>query len=149
MVPRVPHSLLFSSPAHVEDPRWKLFNKYRFDCMNLEFLATEGEYLKAILRRAPFKAILRRAPSVPLRWLRWYNCPYSSFPRWIPMHNLRVIEVAGSRLKNLWKSKSQVCKYMPLLLYIAFQGDKYVHLFQFHVSFQFADDTPHKPFLIA
>eukprot|EP00253_Pinus_taeda_P016207 PITA_16207 len=98
MVPRLPQYFLFTSPSHLKDPKWNLFNKDRYDCMKLKILATEGDYLKAILRTVP---------SAPLIWLCWYHCPYSSLPSWVPMENLRVLEVAGSRLEMLWQLQSQ------------------------------------------
>lgn len=52
--------------------------------------------------------ILRRVHSPNLIWLRWRECPYYSLPSWIPMDNLRVLQVFGSVLKTLWQSKSQV-----------------------------------------
>jgi len=67
--------------------------------LNLRLIATEDGYLKLILKRA-------RSPH--LLWLRWYKCPYSCLPSWIPMENLRVLEVAGLKLKLLWERESQV-----------------------------------------
>lgn len=70
---------------------------------NLQLLATEDGCLKRIFSRV-------RSPH--LIWLCWSKCPYSSLPSWIPMDNLRVLEVAGSRLNVLWPHESQG----PLLL---------------------------------
>eukprot|EP00253_Pinus_taeda_P005269 PITA_05269 len=64
----------------------------------LRILASEYYYVEAILRRV-------RSPH--LIWLRWYKCPYSSLPSWVPLGNLRVLEVRGSRLKTLWQQESQ------------------------------------------
>ena len=43
-----------------------------------------------------------------LVWLRWENYPYTSFPSWISMKNLRVQQVVGRNLETLWQRKSQV-----------------------------------------
>jgi len=66
---------------------------------NLKFLAAEGGYVEDILTRVG---------SPDLIWLRWYNCTYSYLPSWIPMENLRVLEVYGSKLTELWRPESQV-----------------------------------------
>eukprot|EP00253_Pinus_taeda_P031903 PITA_31903 len=73
-----------------------LFNTDRYH--GLRILASEDYYVEAILRRV-------RSPH--LIWLRWYKCPYSSLPSWVPLGNLRVLEVRGSRLKTLWQQESQ------------------------------------------
>jgi len=77
-----------------------LNNSGRGCILNLLLVATEDGYLERILRRV-------RSPN--LIWLRWYKCPYSCLPSWIPMENLKVLEVAGEKLKILWKRQSQVC----------------------------------------
>jgi Leucine-rich repeat (LRR) protein len=64
----------------------------------LQLLATEGGMLEQILRRV-------QSPN--LIWLRWYKCPYSSLPSWIPMKNLRVLEVRGNKLQHLWHAEHQ------------------------------------------
>lgn len=56
--------------------------------------------------------ILRRVQSPDLIWLRWYGCDYSSLPDWIPMKDLRVSEVEGSKLEILWPHQSKVGKYI-------------------------------------
>jgi hypothetical protein len=66
---------------------------------NLKFLAAEGGYVEDILTRVG---------SPDLIWLRWYKCTYSYLPSWIPMENLRVLEVYGSKLTELWRPESQV-----------------------------------------
>jgi hypothetical protein len=75
--------------------------------LNLRLIATEDGYLERILKNA-------RSPH--LLWLRWYKCPYSCLSSWIPMGNLRVLEVAGLKLKLLWERESQVCLFVFLKL---------------------------------
>eukprot|EP00253_Pinus_taeda_P002613 PITA_02613 len=69
---------------------------------NLQFVATaDGYYLKPILDKTS---------SPNLRWLRWHNCPYSCVPKWIPMENLRVLEMTemiGYGFNSLWKEESR------------------------------------------
>jgi hypothetical protein len=66
---------------------------------NLKFLAAQGGYVEDILTRVG---------SPDLIWLNWYKCTYSYLPSWIPMANLRVLEVAGRKLTELWRPESQV-----------------------------------------
>jgi Leucine-rich repeat (LRR) protein len=66
-----------------------------FGTRKLQLLHTEGDLTERILRRA-------RSPN--LIWLRWYKCPYSSLPSWIPLKNLRVLELQGNKLESLWPS---------------------------------------------
>eukprot|EP00253_Pinus_taeda_P020364 PITA_20364 len=80
----------------LENCKRALFNTDRYH--GLRILASEDYYVEAILRRV-------RSPH--LIWLRWYKCPYSSLPSWVPLGNLRVLEVRGSRLKTLWQQESQ------------------------------------------
>ena len=94
---------------------WSLYNRHPLEMRhplamrNLRLVATEESYLEDILSRVK---------SPHLIWLRWYGCSHSSLPHWIPMKNLRVLEVAGSRLNTLWPH-SQVGKYMcPFSLFI-------------------------------
>eukprot|EP00253_Pinus_taeda_P035438 PITA_35438 len=63
-----------------------------------ELLVTEGDHLKRILKRA-------HSPNFV--WLRWYECPCSFLPSWMPMKNLRVLHVRGGNLKTLWEEESQ------------------------------------------
>eukprot|EP00253_Pinus_taeda_P001263 PITA_01263 len=69
---------------------------YRF--RKLQLVATEDRHLESILRRVE---------SPNLIWLRWNNCPFSCLPPWIPMKNIRVLEVVGIKLKKLWQAESQ------------------------------------------
>lgn len=69
---------------------------YRFT--NLQLLAIEDGHLNNIMRKVE---------SFNLIWLRWKNCPYSCLPSWIPVKNIRVLEVAGSKLKIPWRPESQ------------------------------------------
>jgi Leucine-rich repeat (LRR) protein len=64
----------------------------------LQLLDIENGHLVRILRKVHLPNLL---------WLRWRECPYYSLPSWIPMENLRVLQVYGSVLKTLWQSKSQ------------------------------------------
>lgn len=76
-----------------------LFNNIRFrGILNLQLVASEEGYPERILRRA-------RSPH--LMWLRWYKCGNSCLPSWIPMESLRVLEIAGAKLKLLWQHESQ------------------------------------------
>lgn len=65
----------------------------------LQLLDIEGGHLKSVLERV-------QSPN--LIWLRWRGCPDSSLPLWIPMKDLRVLQVRGRVLKTLWHGKSQV-----------------------------------------
>lgn len=51
--------------------------------------------------------ILTRVQLPNVIWIRWYKCPYSSLPTWIPTQNLTYLEVGGSLLQTLWKAQSQ------------------------------------------
>ena len=73
---------------------------------NLKFVAAQDGYVEDILTRAG---------SPDLIWLHWYECPCSYLPSWIPMENLRVLEVAGSKLTELWRPESQACKCVSSL----------------------------------
>eukprot|EP00253_Pinus_taeda_P009561 PITA_09561 len=76
----------------------KLIDRAPYSFRNLQLVATEDGNLKSILRRVE---------SPNLKWLRWTDCPYSCLPSWIPMENLRVLEVGGKKLKTLWQAESQ------------------------------------------
>ena len=52
--------------------------------------------------------ILTRVHLPKLTWLRWHKCPYSSLPSWMPMENLRVLEVYGGLWTSLWEGEWQV-----------------------------------------
>lgn len=77
----------------------KLMDTTPYCFRNLQLVATEDGNLKSILRRVE---------SPNLKWLRWNNCPYTCLPSWIPMKNIRVLEVGGNKLKTLWRAESQV-----------------------------------------
>ena len=47
---------------------------------------------------------------------RWFECPYFFLPFWIPMENLRVLNVDGTKLKTLWHVKSQVNRKWQYLI---------------------------------
>jgi hypothetical protein len=51
--------------------------------------------------------ILRTVQSPNIIWIRWYRCPFSSLPCWIPMKYLKYLEVGGSALETLWQDQSQ------------------------------------------
>jgi Leucine-rich repeat (LRR) protein len=74
-------------------------NNLEFDGQGeLQLVATRGHYLQSMLRG-------QQSPH--LIWLRWYRCPYPSLPSWIPMKNLRVLEVEGRGLNTLWPDEAQ------------------------------------------
>ena len=54
------------------------------------------------------ESIMTRVESPNLIWLRWNNCPYSRIPSWIPLRNLKALEVVGNKLKLLWRAESQI-----------------------------------------
>ena len=68
----------------------------------LQLLEAEGD----------FESILTSLRSPKLIWLRWNASIYSSMPSWIPMHDLRILEVFGLELESLWQCQSQVCRYI-------------------------------------
>eukprot|EP00253_Pinus_taeda_P015958 PITA_15958 len=70
------------------------------DVTTLELLDTEDAILERILRR-----LEEHVPS--LIWLRWNKCPEPSLPSWIPLRNLRVLQVSGSELRTLWEDVLQ------------------------------------------
>lgn len=74
---------------------------------NLHFLEAEGIVVESILTKVQ---------SPKLMWLHWINCPHSSLPPWLPMHDLRVLEVAGKELKILWKCESQAPMHLRKLI---------------------------------
>eukprot|EP00253_Pinus_taeda_P005779 PITA_05779 len=77
----------------------KLMDTTPYCFRNLQLVATQDGNLKSILTRVE---------SPNLKWLRWNDCPYSCLPSWIPMKNLRVLEVGGKKLKTLWQAESKV-----------------------------------------
>lgn len=93
----------------------RMFPKETFDdslelfgmISDLHFLEAEGSVVESILTKV-------RSPK--LMWLHWINCPHSSLPPWLPMHDLRVLEVAGKELKILWKCESQAPMHLRELI---------------------------------
>ena len=65
----------------------------------LQLVDTEGSLLEPILKRVKLPKLI---------WLRWKECPFSSLPPWVPLKNLRVLQVSGYRLETLWELESQV-----------------------------------------
>jgi hypothetical protein len=65
----------------------------------LQIFDTEYALLDSILRSVEFPKLL---------WLHWNKCPRSYLPSFIPMENLRVLQVSGSQLKTLWQDESHV-----------------------------------------
>lgn len=90
-------------PKETSDDSLELFGMIS----DLHFLEAEGSVVKSILTKV-------RSPK--LMWLHWINCPHSSLPSWLPMHDLRVLEVAGKELKILWKSESQAPMHLRELI---------------------------------
>lgn len=48
-----------------------------------------------------------------LKWLCWTNnifspCKHYTLPPWVPMKNLRVLQIEGDRLKTLWEEELEV-----------------------------------------
>eukprot|EP00253_Pinus_taeda_P036292 PITA_36292 len=85
----------------------RLLDNFRFcGILNLQLVSAEGDYLERILMRA-------RAPQI--QWIRWYKCTHSSLPSWIPMENLKVLEVEGNKLRVLWERESQVPRQLRKL----------------------------------
>ena len=87
-------------------PLWQSFGDSFSDDVSrriskLELLEAEGDFVEGILSKV-------RSPNLNLLWLRWIDCPCSSLPSWIPMGDLRVLEVRGEELERLWQPESQV-----------------------------------------
>jgi len=77
-----------------------LFSDLHFTRLrNLQLVATEEDHLEDILSRVKPRHV---------RWFRWYRCSHSSLPDWVPMENLRVLEMEGHSLNVLWSHQSQV-----------------------------------------
>jgi hypothetical protein len=57
-----------------------------FRISKLQLLEAEGDFVERILSKV-------RAPNLNLIWLSWKGCPFPSLPPWIPMQDLRVLEV--------------------------------------------------------
>lgn len=72
------------------------FSRLAIKC--LQFLDTEEDIFDHILKRVEFPDLI---------WLRWKMCSHTSLPSWIPMSDLRVLQVSGSVLKTLWEEESQ------------------------------------------
>lgn len=72
----------------------KLIHTPPYSLRKLQLVAAEGDLLESILRRVK---------SPDLIWLRWKKCPCSFLPSWIPMKNIRVLEVVGNKLERLWR----------------------------------------------
>jgi hypothetical protein len=85
-------------------PFAKRFSREVFRINKLQLLEAEGDLVEGILSKV-------RSPNLNLIWLRWTCCPCSSLPSWIPMHDLRVLEVSGTKLKRLWRRECQVGRY--------------------------------------
>ena len=86
---------------------------------NLRLVATEESYLEDILSSLK---------SPHLIWLRLYGCSHSSLPHWIPMKNLRVLEVEGSTLNILRPHQSKVGKYICFPLIFSFNFISYTQV---------------------
>nr|ADW94528.1 putative truncated TIR-NBS-LRR protein [Pinus monticola] len=73
----------------------------RYKMKNLELLEID-------IGEDHLKCLLEAVDSPNLLWFCWEDCPCSSLPSYIPMENLRVLEVEGSELKKLWQEDVQV-----------------------------------------
>jgi hypothetical protein len=70
---------------------------------------TENAVLERILRRLQilhiegslFERILMKVKLPNLLWFHWEKCPHSSLPAWVPIKNLRVLQVSHSRLNTM------------------------------------------------
>lgn len=72
-----------------------------------------GQAAKSIIDFSPCQLDLRtynlhKLRSPELIWLCWSNCPHDSIPSSIPMKELRVLCIKGSKFKTLWQHQSQV-----------------------------------------
>lgn len=67
----------------------------------LRLLEAEGDFVESILTWSRFPKLI---------WLSWNKCPFSSLPPSLPVRHLRVLEVNGSELTELWQPQSQVGK---------------------------------------
>ena len=84
-------------------------NRFR----KLQLIATVGGDLESILTRVETPNLI---------WLRWNNCPYSFLPSWIPMKNIRILELDGNKLKTLWRAESQVNAASVFIFFALFYG---------------------------
>jgi Leucine-rich repeat (LRR) protein len=75
----------------------ELGNRF-IDMSRLQLLRAEGDCLERIFSPGH---------SPRLVWLSWHQCPYSFLPSWMPMKNLRVLEVTGGELETLWQNRSE------------------------------------------
>eukprot|EP00253_Pinus_taeda_P013145 PITA_13145 len=71
---------------------------------SLQFLDAEGDLMERILRKVS---------SPNLKWLRWTRsflspCEHYTLPPWVPMKNLRVLQIEGHSLKTLWEEELEV-----------------------------------------
>lgn len=73
----------------------------------LQLMDTQGYYVERILPSV-------RSPK--LVWLRWKECPFDSLPSWIPMRDLRVLEVSGERLERLWEEQQAPLQLEELII---------------------------------
>eukprot|EP00253_Pinus_taeda_P020195 PITA_20195 len=71
----------------------------------LQFLDAKGDLMERILTKVS---------SSNLKWLRWtcnrilLPCEHYTLLRWVPMNNLRVLQIEGHRLKTLWEEQLEV-----------------------------------------
>jgi len=87
---------LFRSKS--EKPTNKSSSPEVFRIKKLQLLDIEGDFVEGILTRVHLSNLI---------WLSWNGCSCSSLPSWIPMKDLRVLEVAGLGLRRLWQCDSQ------------------------------------------
>lgn len=79
----------------------ELLSERRFCIQTLQLLDINA-------RDCFLEPFLRSLQLPNLIWLRWHKCPHTSLPSWIPMGNLRVLELQGKEFKILWQTESQV-----------------------------------------
>lgn len=83
----------------------------------LQLLRAKGDYVESIFSGVQSPQLLLLSPR--LVWLSWDSCPCTSLPAWIPLQNLRVLEINGSKLDTLWPDEyDQVCD--SLAIYLSF-----------------------------
>lgn len=88
----------------VQQPRYEnpllRQNRSVVDMSRLQLLEADGDCLESIFTG------LQYSPH-PV-WLCWHNSPHSILPSWLPIKNLRVLQLTGGQpLQTFWESESQ------------------------------------------
>jgi hypothetical protein len=90
--------------GHDEDDVFDVIDTKRI-FWNLQILDIEGSLLERILTKVKLPNLL---------WLSWKNCPHSSLPSWVPLKNLRSIQVSNGELNTLWHGEAEL--QLPVFL---------------------------------